>query len=80
MTDGTSQPLTMFWDLPVLANGRLIFGPLAAKTFMAEKWSTSRNSDFAPADLSIVKALTGRGSPDHARELFAKAVESARLT
>ena len=80
MTDDTNQPPTMFWDKPVLANGALIFGPLAARTFMAKKWSTSRNSDFAPADLSIAKALAGRGSPDYARELFARAIESARLS
>lgn len=80
MTDTASQPLTIFWDKPVLADGGLIFGPLEAKTFMSEKWSTSRNSDFAPAGQSIGKALAGCGSPDYARELFARAVASARLS
>jgi hypothetical protein len=66
----------MFWDRPVEVAGRLIFGPLEASNFMATKWSTERNADFSTAAKSIMSALAGRSSPDHARELFEKALGS----
>lgn len=69
----------MFWDLPVLADGGLIFGPQEAQLFMMTRWAAVKDSDFAAAAKSVLNALHGRTSPDHARELFAKAIRSARL-
>jgi hypothetical protein len=74
------QPLTMFWDTPVLAKGGLIFGPLEAHLFMMTKWTQAKNADFTVAANSVLNALDGIASPDHARELFETAISSARLS
>ncbi|MCB5204700.1 DUF982 domain-containing protein [Neorhizobium sp. T786] len=73
----TNEP--MFWDLPVQAGNSLIFGPREAQLFMMTQWAGVKDSDFAAAAKSVLNALHGRASPDHARELFAKAIKSARL-
>ncbi len=70
---------TIFWDIPVLADGSLIFGPREAQLFLMTRWVTVKNRDFAAAAKSVLNALHGKTSPDHARELFAAAIKSARL-
>lgn len=67
----------IFWDKPVVAGERLIFGPLEAQRFLHANWPYAKSLDFAAADLCIRKALDGRASPDEARELFEIAVQSA---
>ncbi|WP_189635789.1 DUF982 domain-containing protein [Rhizobium grahamii] len=69
----------VLWDRPIRAGGNLIFGPLAAKEFMATGWSETKNGDFAAALTAILAAIRGKGSPDFAREHFEKALVSAEL-
>lgn len=75
----TTSSQTLFWDIPVLADGSLIFGPREAQLFMMTRWAAIKDTDFVAATKSVLNALHGRTSPDHARELFAKAIKSARL-
>lgn len=75
----TSVSQTLFWDIPVLADGSLIFGPREAQLFMMTRWVAVKGKDFGAAAKSVLNALHGRTSPDHARELFAKAIKSAQL-
>jgi len=70
----------VFWDQPVRAGGSLIFGPREAHQFTLNRWSAVADSDFAAAAKSVLKAaLHGKASPDYARELFARAIETTRL-
>ncbi len=66
----------MFWDKPVSVNGMLIFGPKEAARFLVD-WPHPTNLSFATAVACIHRALDGRASPDHARELFEAAVAAA---
>lgn len=66
----------LFWDKPVVAGERLIFGPMEAQRFLHANWTYPKNPDHAAADLCIRKALDGRATPDEARELFEIAVQS----
>jgi len=76
----TATTETVFWDLPVLVDGHLIFGPKEAHQFMMTRWNAVKDLDFAAAAKSVlIAALCGKASPDYARELFAKAIMSARL-
>lgn len=69
----------IFWDKPVVAGARLIFGPMEAHHFLHANWPYAKDLDYAAADLCILKALAGRTTPDEARELFEVAVQSANL-
>lgn len=66
----------LFWDKPVVAGERLIFGPMEAQRFLHASWPYPKSPDYAAADLCILKALDGRATPDEARELFEIAVQS----
>ncbi|CUX66826.1 conserved hypothetical protein [Agrobacterium tumefaciens str. Kerr 14] len=67
----------IFWDKPVVAGERLIFGPMEAQRFLHADWPYEKNLDYVAADLCILKALDGRATPDEAREMFETAVQSA---
>jgi Protein of unknown function (DUF982) len=71
------QLKVVFWDRPIRAGGRFIFGPLAAQEFMTAHWSSIKDKHFTAASDAIMAALSGRGSPDVACEKFEKAVKSA---
>lgn len=70
---------TIYWDKPVNAGGRLVFGPLEAHRLMMSSWTAAKDRTFAAAANGILDALDGRASPDFARELFEKALKSARI-
>ncbi|WJH38478.1 DUF982 domain-containing protein (plasmid) [Aliirhizobium terrae] len=69
----------VIWDKPVVAGGKLVFGPLEARRFLMSNWPHRKDLNFAAADACILRALDGLASPDEARELFEKALGSARL-
>ena len=69
----------VFWDRPIRAGGRFIFGPLAAYQFMRTDWPPVRDRHFTVAADAILAALKGRGSPDVACEKFERAIKSAAL-
>ncbi len=69
----------IFWDKPVVAGDKLIFGPLEARRFLQSEWPHSKSIAYAAADLCVLKALDGRATPDEARELFEIALRSAEL-
>lgn len=67
----------IYWDKPVFAGERLIFGPIEAQHFLHTNWPYAKGPDYAAADLCIIRALDGRATPDEAREMFEIAVNSA---
>ncbi|MND37222.1 hypothetical protein D3C80_278990 [compost metagenome] len=69
----------VIWDKPVVATGKLVFGPLEARRFLMTEWPHKKDLNYAAADACILRALDGRASPDEARELFEVAVSSAAL-
>jgi hypothetical protein len=69
----------VIWDKPVVAGGKLVFGPLEAHQFLMADWPHRKDLNFAAADACILRALDGRASPDEARELFEVALGSAAL-
>jgi hypothetical protein len=69
----------VIWDKPVVAGGKLVFGPHEARRFLMTDWPHKRDMNFAAADACILRALDGRASPDEARELFEVALGSATL-
>ena len=69
----------IFWDQPVRAGGSLIFGPREALEFLMKQRAAIKSSDFAAAVQSVRNALHRKTSPDYARELFARAIETTRL-
>lgn len=70
----------VIWDKPVIAGGKLVFGPLEARRFLMGDWPHQKDLNFAAADACILRALDGRASPDEARELFEAALSSAALS
>jgi hypothetical protein len=69
----------VIWDKPVIADGKLVFGPLEARRFLMTDWPHKKDLNFAVADACNFRALDGRASPDEARELFEPALQSAKL-
>ncbi|MCO5730214.1 DUF982 domain-containing protein [Rhizobium sp. SSA_523] len=67
------------WKRPVRAAGRAIRTPLEAIHFMDHGWPQKKSLLFAQAHETCLAALDGRDSADHARLLFAEAVDEAQL-
>lgn len=69
----------IFWDKPVVADGRLVFGPQEAWRILTEQRVDPKDLSYVAAFDCILRALDGRGSPDEARELFEAALRSREV-